>query len=95
MALKKKKLNSSHCNGAMLCSFIFGKQTDAIVISTIKELIIHFITSKEFESQARSKEQGYGHKKQKPSHCISSLQPELNLFCAENVAGATVKTDGM
>lgn len=42
-----------------------------------------------------SKKQGYGDKKQKPSHCTSSLQPELNLFCAENVAGATMKKDGM
>lgn len=43
----------------MLHSLIFGKQTDATVISTNKrqELIIHFITSKEFKSYAMSKEQ--------------------------------------
>lgn len=79
----------------MLHSLIFAKQTDAIVISTNKrqELIIHFIISKEFKSHAVCKEQG--DKKEKPSHCISSLQPELNLICAKNVAGATVRNDSI
>jgi len=55
---------------AVVNSLIFGKQTDAIVRSTHKrqELIIHSIISKEFESHAESKEQGYRDKKQKTRH---------------------------
>lgn len=55
---------------AMVSSLIFGMQRDATVISTNErqELIIHSIISKEFKSQAVSKEQGYRDKKQKTRH---------------------------
>ena len=96
VALKEKMKIIVIVISAVVSSLIFGKQTDAIVISTNKrqELIIHSIISKEFESHAVSKEQGYRDKKQKTSHWISNLQPELNLFYEENVAGTIVKKDG-
>lgn len=97
MALKQKMKIIAIVISAVVSSLIFGKQTDARLISTNKrqELIIHSIISKEFESHAVSKQQGYRDKKQNPSHCISNLQPELSLFCEENVAGTTVKKDGV
>lgn len=69
-ALKQKMKIIAIVISAVVSSLIFGKQTDAIVISTNKrqELITHSITSTEFESHAVSKEQGYRDKKQKPRH---------------------------
>lgn len=52
MALKQKMKIIAIGISAVVCSLIFGKQADIIVISTNKrqELIIHSIISKEFES---------------------------------------------
>lgn len=66
MALKQKMKIIAILLCVMVNSLIFWKQTDAVVIRTNKrqQLIIHSIISKEFESHAVSKEQGYGDKKQ-------------------------------
>lgn len=77
----------------MLHSLIFGRQTDAIVISTNKrqELITHFITSKEFKSHAISKEQETKRKSHVPVLAVHNLN---SIFSVQRMWQVPCAKDG-